>query len=196
MGKPESLKDTVDQCPYEFYDEIRSTSELWWDQASGSWLASSYEAVRELYSDEERFARPDPGEIAQGKYWRILGPGHTTSVRGQERAALRKWWLNLFRKPAIEAWRSGVAAEIIESTIDSFASQGRAELVEDYTNLIPFQMISALLGLPWRDREWMARRGGSRWNPGRYLRDRRDPCPGCRGRQGGSLRWRAEQDMA
>ena len=80
--------------------------------------------------DEDTFARPGPIDVVPSeKYVPIIGgPRHPSGLVGQERLDHRKWWLGLFNKKAIEAYRSGLIADIVDAQIDRIApvGQGRA----------------------------------------------------------------------
>lgn len=150
-----SLRDSGDTCPFEFYDAVRSKGDLVWDEGLGAWIAPAYSVTRQIYIAEDRFVRASPAEVSGERYVRILGPGHTASLAGKERADLRKWWLSLFRASTLQEWRETIAPDVVASVIDSFAPAGRVEIASQYADPLAIRMIAAILGLPWRDDGWM-----------------------------------------
>jgi cytochrome P450 len=148
------LGDTVDKCPYDYYAEARARNAVTWEEPTKNWIAASYNAVRDVLTDEDTFARPLPTEIVPSeKYSRIVASPF--SLVGKERLEHRRWWLQIFNTREIERYRAGVVSEIVEATIDEIAPRGRAELVADYAERVSDRVIAGVLGLPWRDDDYM-----------------------------------------
>jgi cytochrome P450 len=148
------LGDTVDKCPYDYYAEARERGTVTWEEPTKNWIAASYNAVRDVLTDEDTFARPLPTQIVPSeKYTRIVASPF--SLVGEERLEHRKWWLQIFNAREIERYRAGVVAEVVEATIDEIAPRGRAELVADYAERVSDRVIAGVLGLPWRDDDYM-----------------------------------------
>jgi len=148
------LGDTVDKCPYDYYAEARARDEVTWEEPTKNWIAASYNAVRDVLTDEDTFARPLPTEIVPSdKYSRIVASPF--SLVGEERLAHRRWWLSIFNVKEIERYRNGVVADIVEATIDEIAPRGHAELVQDYAERVSDRVIAGVLGLPWRDDDYI-----------------------------------------
>jgi len=149
------LGDTVDKCPYDYYAEARARNAVTWEEPTKNWIAASYNAVRDVLTDEDTFARPLPTQIVPSeKYARIVASPF--SLVGEERLAHRRWWLQIFNAREIERYRAGVVADIVEATIDEIAPRGRAEIVADYAERVSDRVIAGVLGLPWRDNDYMA----------------------------------------
>jgi cytochrome P450 len=148
------LGDTVDRCPYDYYTETRARHEVTWEEPTKNWIAASYNAVRDVLTDEDTFARPLPTEIVPSeKYSRIVASPF--SLIGEERLAHRRWWLSIFNAKEIERYRHGVVADVVEATIDEIVPRGRAELVQDYAERVSDRVIAGVLGLPWRDDDYI-----------------------------------------
>ncbi|MEA2768434.1 MAG: hypothetical protein QOD93_1396 [Acetobacteraceae bacterium] len=149
------LGDTVDKCPYDYYGEARARDAVTWEEPTQNWIAASYNAVRDVLTDEDTFARPLPTQIVPSeKYARIVASPF--SLVGEERLAHRRWWLQIFNPSEIQRYRDGVVADIVEATIDDIAPHGHAELVADYAERVSDRVIAGVLGLPWRDDDYMA----------------------------------------
>jgi len=148
------LGDTVDKCPYDYYAEARAREKVTWEDPTKNWVAASYNAVRDVLTDEDTFARPLPTQIVPSeKYSRIVASPF--SLVGEERLEHRRWWLQIFNPREIERYRAGVVSEIVEATIGDIAPRGRAELVQDYAERVSDRVIAGVLGLPWRDNDYM-----------------------------------------
>lgn len=156
----ERLSATIDRCPYGHYAQARERG-VYYDEHDAAWIVSSYDAVKEVCLEEETFARVKPGEaVPAERYVRILGGHrHASGLVGQERLDHRKWWLSLFTRAKVEAYRAGLVADVIEAQLDRIAPLGRAELVGDYTGPVSMGVIAGILGLPWDDEAWMAQFG-------------------------------------
>jgi cytochrome P450 len=148
------LGDTVDKCPYDYYAEARARRTVTWEEPTTNWIAASYNAVRDVLTDEDTFARPLPTEIVPSeKYARIVASPF--SLVGEKRLEHRRWWLQIFNPRQIERYREGVVSAAVEATIDEIAPRGNAELVADYAELVSDRVIAGVLGLPWRDNDYM-----------------------------------------
>src|SRR6201982_4287849 len=148
------LGATVAKCPYDYSAEARAREAVTWEEPTKNWIAASYNAVRDVLTDEDTFARPLPTQIVPSeKYARIVASPF--SLVGEERLAHRRWWLEIFNAREIERYRAGVVSEIVEATIDEIAPRGRAELVQDYAERGSGRVIAGVLGLPWRDNDYM-----------------------------------------
>jgi len=155
---PTTLGDTTDRCPYGYYAAARDRGDATYEEQASAWIVPTYAGVKRVFTDEDTFARPTPIDIVQSeKYVPIMGgPRHNSALVGQERLDHRKWWLGLFNRSAIEAYRSGLITDVIDTQINRIASAGRAELVEDYTGRVSIRVIAGVLGLPWDDDDWMS----------------------------------------
>jgi len=149
----------MDQDPYGYYGHARERGDVFYEDQDKAWIASTYASVRQVFTDEDTFARVKPIEVVpSAKYVPIIGgEKHPSALVGQERLDHRKWWLGLFSRQAVESYRSGVVADIIDAQIDRIAPLGQAELVNDYTARVSIRVIAGVLGLPWSDDEWMSR---------------------------------------
>lgn len=155
-AKVKSLGDTVDASPYEYYEEVRAQGDLVWDDGINGWVASTYASVKEIFTDEDRFARPSPFDVAGEVGPLIFSPKHTSGLYGEEHMIHRKWWLGLFRPKSVEDYRERVMVPVIESALARFEGRGTAELVGEYTSYISARVIAGVLGLPWDNDPWMA----------------------------------------
>ncbi|MEV8511637.1 cytochrome P450 [Dactylosporangium sp. NPDC051484] len=154
-AEKQELVDVVGQCPYDYYQATRQRGPVSWEPRTGYWVASTYSSVSQILADEDAFPRLTPAEIvSEERYERIIAT--PTFLRGQERLQHHRWWLEIFNPKNLQALRAGVIAEVVDATIDEFASRGSAELVHDYTEPVADRAIAAVLGLPWQDESWMA----------------------------------------
>jgi len=155
MTERRLLTETIDRCPYDFYDEIRNEG-VTWDESANAWLAPTFAATKQVYLDEQRFRRSTAVGLSGPEFERVLGTGSLLSKFGEDRTIFRKWWLSLFRPRQIEELRTGLSADVIARAIDTFAYAGKAELVSQYTDPVATCIVAGLLGLPWDDDSWMS----------------------------------------
>jgi cytochrome P450 len=155
----EPLSATKDRSPYAHYVEARKRG-VYFDEHDQAWIASTYDDVKTVCIEEDVFARVKPHEVVSAeKYIPIIGARHASGLVGAERIEHRKWWLSLFTRSKVEAYRTGLVTEVIQSQIDRIQPLGKAELVEDYSGRLSLRVIAGLLGLPWHDEEWMVHIG-------------------------------------
>jgi cytochrome P450 len=156
--RPELLADLIDRSPYDYYAMMRGKGDLVWDDSVKAWFAASYETAKTVFTDEDTYARPAPIDVVPSeKYVRIIGEAHSSGLKGEVRLEHRKWWLSLFSKQAVEAYRVGIITDVLDDSIDRFADLGHADLVADYCSRVSIRVIAGILGLPWRDDDWITR---------------------------------------
>jgi cytochrome P450 len=151
-----ALIDTVAKCPFEYYDDARLRGVLW-EEPTDAWVVTRFADVKQVLLDEETFLRPTPSDLVPGdRYVPIYGTRHPSTMSRAERLAHRRWWFSILSPSAIEAWRTGLIADVVESTIDTFAHKQSVELAAEFAGEIPIRVIAGVLGLPWTDGDWIA----------------------------------------
>ena len=157
-----SFLSTYDKDPYGFYGEAiarqQADGPVFWDEGLQAWLVTSYEACKDvLKRDDTSFFMPE----RLGESRKILeeaqgGPRQILLMTGEDHTRMHNLWLRMFSPRRAEEWRTAVIRPIIDSLVDRFIAKGRADLVADFTNLLPIRVIAAIAGLPWQDDEWLA----------------------------------------
>lgn len=107
---------------------------------------SSYDAVQEVLRDAIRFS-------SKG-YVEVMGAvmGHTILMMDEpEHHTYRSLIQQAFSRKAMEVWETQLVAPIVDECIDTFAGEGRGELVSQLFFPFPVNVIAGLLGLPRED---------------------------------------------
>ncbi|MFG2884064.1 cytochrome P450 [Streptomyces sp. NPDC048297] len=152
----QSFADTVNSCPYAFYDDLRSAGVVTWEASSDTWMASRYEAARKIFLDRTRFAPIPPAEaVPDPRYVRIYGERHPSALHGKEHAEHHRWWLRMLSTKAVAGWRDGLIPAVVDAHVARLADRGSAELISDFCGQVPIRIIAGVIGLPWEDESLM-----------------------------------------
>ncbi len=151
----ESLVTTADREPYEYYERLRATGDVVWDEGLQSWLATTHNACKGLMrNDEALFSHPDicsPAEI------RVAGGRQLKLLRGEEHLRVHRWYMRLLSPKVVDAWRPTRIRPIVDLVMDRFIDRGRVELVSELADEVPIRTVAALADLPWEDDGWIDR---------------------------------------
>jgi cytochrome P450 len=155
MSAPATYRETADSEPFEFYRRGRDGGGVIWDESMDAWLVTSYAACRDLLRDDENFGSAF-GEVDRDTYIAIRGgPRQHIFLMGEQHHRVHRWWLQMLSPRVVPQWRANVAT-IVNALLDTLLPRGRAELVADFADHVPFRVIASLLGLPWQDDAWAA----------------------------------------
>ncbi|MFJ6695253.1 cytochrome P450 [Streptomyces sp. NPDC091272] len=150
--------DALQRDPYPLYARARSADGLTFVPELDSWLVARDADVREVLRRPEDFSsanslspdvRPGPAalaELAKG----IGGRGTVVTADGDAHRALRAP-LNSGLSPARVNAVLPYATARAEELLDAFAPRGRVELMGEYAQLLPGDVIGRLLGLTEED---------------------------------------------
>jgi len=133
--------------PWDDFAELRAAG-VTWDEPAAGWVVPDYVGVKQVFADEARFTKPV-------RFREIWGRSHLSSLDGEEHKRVRRWWQRIFTPKQAEAWRTALVRPVVAGTLDRFVDRGAADLVEDYARQVPIRVIAAIVGLPWRDDEWL-----------------------------------------
>jgi cytochrome P450 len=110
------------------------------------YAAMTFDVAHEVLRDDKRFS--------SAVYAGITGPvmGRTILEMDQpDHHAYRSLLQQAFSRRAMERWEAELLTPSVDALIDTFASEGRAELIERLTFPFPVNVIAGLLGLPASD---------------------------------------------
>jgi cytochrome P450 len=140
----------VVQDPYPDFVPLRSAPLVAVDfgipDAPKAFNVVSYEAVREVLGDGERFT--------SSGYAEVMGAvmGHTILEMDEpEHHSYRSLIQQAFTRKAMEAWERDLVGPIVDELIDAFVADGRGELMRSFFFPFPVNVIAGLLGLPRSD---------------------------------------------
>jgi cytochrome P450 len=148
--------------PYPVYRELRETDPVYWSDAWGVWVLTTYEDTSAVLRDPERYSsvgrfnalldqlppevQPDLQPLRRhysGGLIQSDPPDHT-----RLRALVRQ----VFTPRSIEQFR-GRVQEVVDGLIDRFIDEGRSDVVMDLAYPLPVVVVSEILGAPSRDLE-------------------------------------------
>jgi cytochrome P450 len=166
MPSVDSLNATSDVDPWEYFERLRSIGEVVRDDSLDAWLVTSYEGCKEMARADDTSWRPlfVPNDerpmsgLDNETLIEFMGGGGKQVIfllEGEVHTRLHRWWMRMFSPKALAQWREELIRPIIDTQIDRFAERGRAELVGDLASRVPSRVIAAVMGLPWKDDEWL-----------------------------------------
>lgn len=139
--------------PYPIYAALRQDAPVL-AQPDGSFVVSSYRALDRIYRDTETFSS-DKRTVFLPKF----GPSplfehHTTSLVFNDpplHTRVRKIMVGAMTARAIARLEPGLVL-LIDRLLDELAVKDEADLIEDFSVLIPINVIGNLLDMPMADR--------------------------------------------
>src|SRR5262249_53923583 len=141
---------------FAYYEQLRELGDLVWDEASGVFLATSYELCREIARGEGDLwdpypipgsGQPLPGGLDEETWLQLHTLGSSlANPPGAQHAEQHRWQFSLFTPRVLNAWRDEFIRPICQAQIDRFAAAGRAELVADYAARIAPRVFARLMG--------------------------------------------------
>jgi cytochrome P450 len=146
--------------PYPTYERLRSNTPVCWDEKLGQWLVSRYTDAHALLRDkrcssdhlddlmgrlcaEERAAAAPLREILTNRLLFTNNPAHRR---------LRMLMQLAFTPSRVELMRPIILA-MANQLLDSVRDAGRMDLIADFADPLPSQVIATMLGLPQEDRQ-------------------------------------------
>jgi cytochrome P450 len=151
MINADSLSDTVGVEPYEFYDASLAQCPVSWDDKLGAWIIYDRGTVRALMRRDIDQVRNPEGDVTVAG-----GPRALKYLKGEDQRRVHRWFVRTLSGPYLENLRASTIRPIVDDAMDTFVSSGRADLAMDFAEKIPIRVISAAMGLPWRDQAWIA----------------------------------------
>jgi cytochrome P450 len=149
----QSLAETRDQDPYEFFGRKLSEGPVHWDERMNAWLVVGYEETRYVQLHEDKFNHP---------YFKLQGAADVYGgaravllLQGDEHHAVHHFLLRQFTPSTTRTYREKFIAELVGRRLDAMGDRNRIDLATEYATMIPSDVIAAMLGLDWRDRELM-----------------------------------------
>lgn len=139
---PPTLKSRAFEIdPYPLYRRLRETMPVAYDEPTDTWLLSRHADVR--------MALTDPRFSNENYTWQIAPLlGHSiVSMDGKEHAAHRALLTPAFRSRALTALHASIT-EVTGRLIAKLRGRETADLVTEFTNPLPIQVMARALGLP------------------------------------------------
>ncbi len=151
-----SYNSTLDVDPYGFYERAREQAPVVWDEGVNAWLVLGYDQVREVMRQDKKLVRhgvasmPDPvlHTISGGPRSRLL-------LHGEEHGRHHRWFMRRFHFGVVEQWRETLLRPIANRLLDRVGDREHLEILSDYSDKFSIRVISAVMGLPWEDDDWI-----------------------------------------
>jgi cytochrome P450 len=151
----DSLKQARDQDPYPFFAAKLATGPVHWDEGMNAWLVLSYDECRYVQSHEDIFKHPYVD--LQGAADVYGGPRGVLLLQGEQHHAVHNMLLKHFTPRTVNRYRGEFIADLVSRRLDTLRDRTEFDLATEYANVIPSDVIAAMLGLDWRDEDLMAR---------------------------------------
>lgn len=157
----------VIQDPYSYFDHMRETDPVHWNENYELWLVTRYDDLvwltrhPELFSSEVFKRDPkDPyptiNESDLGLY-QYVRDFFTDWFIQQDRpvhADMRKVLHGYFNPKAMEMWRPMVI-DAVKVLLDEAEEKGRMDVMSDFATPLPLLVIAQMLGMPNQDRQFI-----------------------------------------
>lgn len=148
-----SLSEARDQLPYEFFANKLSEGPVHWDDGMNAWIVVGYDECRYVQVNENLFKHPY-AEL-NGAADVYGGPRGVLLLQGEQHHAVHNMLLKHFTPATVNRYRGEFIADLVARRLDSFGDRTSIDLAAEYANLIPSDVIAAMLGLDWHDEDLM-----------------------------------------
>lgn len=142
------------QNPYKVYREVRDTDPLC-RQPDGSYFISRYEDAAAILKDHQSYSSDKKVDFKPKFGEGPLYEHHTTSLVFNDppyHTRVRRLLAPFFTPRTLKALETNVAA-MIDELLDRAEEAGSIDLVNDFANAIPLNLIGDMLGIPKDERE-------------------------------------------
>jgi len=151
----DGLRSVQDRLPFDFFERLQAEGEVIWDSGMNAWLATSYDACREVGRLDKNVFRhtdfdpnSDFGEMSAGRR-------SIKALEGEEHRRVHSWMIRSFTPTKTAHMRDVIVEPVVDELLGDIAGRERVELTSELLHLIPPRVIASALDLPWRDRAWM-----------------------------------------
>lgn len=149
-----NLGDDFYRSPYAVYRRVRDSAPLC-RQPDGSYFVSRYEDAAAILKDHRSYSSDKTIDFRPKFGDGPLYEHHTTSLVFNDppyHTRVRRLLAPFFTPRTLKALESNVA-EMIDDLLDRAEAAGTIDLVEDFANAIPLNLIGDMLGIPKDERE-------------------------------------------
>ena len=141
-----SLTSTKDSVPHPFYEALRATGPVHWDEEMKGWLAISHDICKYVLSHEELFRHPYAD--ADATMIEVKGgPRNITVLQGEEHDRMHRYLMKLFNPEAIRAYTDRHIVPVTAMLLGRLEGQGRAELFSAFCKPLPGRTFMSLFGM-------------------------------------------------
>ncbi|WP_405905981.1 MULTISPECIES: cytochrome P450 [unclassified Streptomyces] len=162
MGTPTSLlrafRPQVQERLYDFYEELRSADDLFWDRSLRAWVATGHAVVSKAAGDPGLSSVRYPDIEAVSEELRPLARVLSRQMLysdAPDHARLRALISRALTPRAVQTLRARIF-EAVDRIITHAAPTGRMDIVADLARPLPLTIICDLLDVPELDRPALA----------------------------------------
>ena len=136
--------------PFPYYERMRETAPVYYDEQSGSWHVFRYDDVQRTLSEYATFSSHMGGDDASGTGQ--LFASSLIATDPPRHRQLRSLVTQAFTPKAVDALAPRIAG-LTDDLLEGIAARGSADLIEELAYPLPVIVISELMGIPAQDRE-------------------------------------------
>jgi cytochrome P450 len=162
MSTPSTLlrafRPQVQERLYDFYEEVRSADELFWDRTLGAWVATGHAVVSSAAGHRGLSSVRYPDIEAVSEELRPLARVLSRQMLysdAPDHARLRALISKAFTPRAVATLRARIV-EAVDRIITRAVPAGRMDIVADLARPLPLTIICDLLDVPQQDRPALA----------------------------------------
>ncbi len=149
-----ALRPRTQERLYEFYEQLRSADDLFWDRRLDAWIATSHAVVSSAASDPRLSSVRYPDIESVSQELRPLAQVLSRQMLysdAPDHTRLRALLSRAFTPRAVAMLRDQIR-RAVERIITQVAPTGRMDIVADLARPLPLTIICDLLDVPERDR--------------------------------------------
>ncbi len=143
------------EIPFESFARLRSEAPLYWYEPDGYWVVSNHDLVGEVNRNPAVFSSWG-GPVGAGTSLKPrsqpLGDGMLIQMDPPEHTAYRRLVASAFTPRSVGARRVTVE-RLARELVEEFLANGGGDWSRSVATLLPFRVISGLLGIPRGDEE-------------------------------------------
>jgi len=136
--------------PFPYYERMRETAPVYYDEQSGSWHVFRYDDVQRTLSEYATFSSHMGGDDASGTGQ--LFASSLIATDPPRHRQLRSLVTQAFTPKAVDALAPRIAG-LTDDLLEGIAARGSADLIRELAYPLPVIVISELMGIPAQDRE-------------------------------------------
>lgn len=129
--------------PYPFYARLREEAPVVHVPAMGAWLVTSFEEVREVHADSERYACVAPESMME-----CVGEHNILGLDGPRHQRYRRGLHACLAPRVVEGYTDSEIVPVVDAQLDRLADRRSAELVAEYFEPISVLALGRVVGIP------------------------------------------------
>jgi len=134
--------DELEDDPYPALAWLREHAPVAFMPATGMWLLTRFDDVRDAHRETERLRSYGPPELSE-----CLGEHHLLNVEGAQHARYRAGLHASLSPRAVGDRVAGAIEEVVAGQLDALAPAGAGDLVADYFEPVSVRALGRVLGV-------------------------------------------------